>query len=800
MRTTTPRGQIITFYSYKGGTGRSMAVANLACLLSRRLEKTSQRVLVMDWDLEAPGLHRYFSAKCDQPQFRDQEGLMNYFSNLRELLSGSEELSRKLEGKWEAPPMMETSEVASDAAPPLSGTRLLEQSLPLERFITPDVVPGVDFMRAGRLNEGYGKLVSSFNWQSFYDEHVGAITAFRDLLAEKFAYVLIDSRTGITDVSSICTALFPEKLVGVFVPNKQNLYGLSDIAGRAISYRSQSDDFRPLAVFPLPSRVENAEQLLKHQWRKEYQAEFERVFKEAYDTATCDLGPYFDDVLLPHVSFYAYGEKLALLEQQTDAVSLGAAYLRFFDRLLTQDFAWEQPEEEEPEIEPAVETAGPPVTNAYDVYLGCADDDAAVVANIQKRLASYGVTSFLPAKDILPGEDVSARKLAAMKASRAIAVFLGRTGAGPWQDQKDLSELEGFAKDSSKRIVPVQLPEAVTLEKANVPTFLRSVAWLTMRDGVRQEDVSDLMWSLTGRRPAPTLWMRLQRFVPWVAGFVGLLVLITAIVWEVGRFETSHSNVVNPTPLGPAADPNAPGGMVPLTTNQTPNATSNGTVATDLDQVYTPAWDQSPPERAFCYQELGSARSAAWKLKAGQYGAYCHYSQANCQKAAQGAATASACAYLDFTAIGQNAWGGVPVAGGLYHSWYRLNMALPLKPPFPQIPGDNPVGKGDAGIVVSTDTTWPALDQGAGSAAYEVKLLAGYGYKNAYEFEKGGLFITVLVYSGTDTGTLSSIKANLVKLRWTGAQVVQIDSWCPAGKLGSTLRGSVGVTPHIVCN
>jgi Mrp family chromosome partitioning ATPase len=48
---------IVTFYSYKGGVGRSMALANIALLLARR----NLRVLTVDWDLEAPGLERYFS-------------------------------------------------------------------------------------------------------------------------------------------------------------------------------------------------------------------------------------------------------------------------------------------------------------------------------------------------------------------------------------------------------------------------------------------------------------------------------------------------------------------------------------------------------------------------------------------------------------------------------------------------------------------------------------------------------------------------------------------------------------------
>src|ERR1035438_4209500 len=47
---------IYTFYSYKGGVGRSMALANVAeCFYLQGL-----RVLMIDWDLEAPGLESFF--------------------------------------------------------------------------------------------------------------------------------------------------------------------------------------------------------------------------------------------------------------------------------------------------------------------------------------------------------------------------------------------------------------------------------------------------------------------------------------------------------------------------------------------------------------------------------------------------------------------------------------------------------------------------------------------------------------------------------------------------------------------
>ncbi len=61
----TRPGLVYTFYSYKGGVGRSMALANVAALLA----KWGRRVLVVDWDLEASGIERYFLS--DNPELAD---------------------------------------------------------------------------------------------------------------------------------------------------------------------------------------------------------------------------------------------------------------------------------------------------------------------------------------------------------------------------------------------------------------------------------------------------------------------------------------------------------------------------------------------------------------------------------------------------------------------------------------------------------------------------------------------------------------------------------------------------------
>ncbi|MFM7830997.1 MAG: hypothetical protein ACKPJD_04370, partial [Planctomycetaceae bacterium] len=73
-------GRILTFYSYKGGTGRSMSLANVAWILAMN----GHRVLMLDWDLEAPGLHRWFGPLLDDPELHESRGLIEFFTDFRE--------------------------------------------------------------------------------------------------------------------------------------------------------------------------------------------------------------------------------------------------------------------------------------------------------------------------------------------------------------------------------------------------------------------------------------------------------------------------------------------------------------------------------------------------------------------------------------------------------------------------------------------------------------------------------------------------------------------------------------------
>jgi cellulose biosynthesis protein BcsQ len=334
-------GEVVTFYSYKGGTGRTMALANVACLLAERARPEGGRVLVVDWDLEAPGLHRFFPhalQATDGSVDLDLDatpGLIDYFGELSERMPA------------EPPPGEDEAEEAVARA--IGAT-------PVRRYVAETAVDGVFIMRAGRNDDGlYARRVNTFRWDDLYRRGPSVYRAFAEAAAKDFAYVLVDSRTGETDISGICTSLIPSKVVVVFTPNRQSITGVSGLVSRATADRKRSDDLRTLLVFPLPSRIEASLHNLRATWRfgnrdksiVGYQPMFEGVFARCYGLPACDLGPYFDTVQIQQTPDYAYGEEIAV-RRQDDRLSLGESYRIFVERLVSGKPPWTVPEAAKP--------------------------------------------------------------------------------------------------------------------------------------------------------------------------------------------------------------------------------------------------------------------------------------------------------------------------------------------------------------------------------------------------------------------------------------------------------------------
>jgi hypothetical protein len=133
---------IVTFYSYKGGVGRSMALANVADLLAR----SGLRVLIVDFDLEAPGLEHFFP--IDHDQVRAHKGLLDLLLTFKYSMS------------------------TASAGEERNGFRRLDDFL-TTIYPTRDGGGGIDLLPAGRrLTDEqigrYGEQLRRFDWLDFY--------------------------------------------------------------------------------------------------------------------------------------------------------------------------------------------------------------------------------------------------------------------------------------------------------------------------------------------------------------------------------------------------------------------------------------------------------------------------------------------------------------------------------------------------------------------------------------------------------------------------------------------------------
>lgn len=320
-------GRVITFYSFKGGTGRSMALANIATTIAQR---NGNRVLAIDWDLEAPGLHRYFRPylKLTGTIYRDEE-----MPGLIELLNGVMAGVRSQSAK------LSREELVASVFGPAN----------LNEFLLPTDLPTLSLLKAGSFDSSYSSRINSFDWTGLFERQPEFFGAFADYLASRFTHVLIDSRTGYTDISGICTSLLPDSLVAVFTPNLQSLDGALEMVRRAVTYRVESDDLRPLRTFPLVSRVELSELKLNDSWRfgdalqdiPGYQPRFERLFEQLYGVESCDLTAYFDQAQVAYVPYYAFGEKIAARSEDSGTVRLSRNFSEMTDILLSASSAWE---------------------------------------------------------------------------------------------------------------------------------------------------------------------------------------------------------------------------------------------------------------------------------------------------------------------------------------------------------------------------------------------------------------------------------------------------------------------------
>lgn len=290
------QGTIITFYSYKGGTGRSMALANVSWILA----SAGKRVLAIDWDLEAPGLHRYFSPFLRDKKLSATEGIINFADEYRQKAMTPPADRNTLPENW----YLEYADLSHYAV-----------------RLNWDFGNGyLDFVPAGQQDEDYSGLVNSFNWKTFFVDLGGnrLLDATKELLRDNYDYILIDSRTGVSDTSGICTVKMPDILVVCFTLNNQSIDGAASVANDVHSQR-----LNEIKIFPVPMRLDNGE-IKKLETRSEYARDQFLMFPNYTGART--KTQYWKDIPIYYVSYYAYDEVLAAFgEKDPKVVSMLAS-------------------------------------------------------------------------------------------------------------------------------------------------------------------------------------------------------------------------------------------------------------------------------------------------------------------------------------------------------------------------------------------------------------------------------------------------------------------------------------------
>jgi CO dehydrogenase nickel-insertion accessory protein CooC1 len=464
------QGQIITFYSYKGGTGRTMALANIAWILA----SNGKRVLAVDWDLESPGLHKFFHPFLDESTVSATPGVIEIINDYATAAVSSS----PREDDWH----LEYARVERHAVS-------LEWAFPEGGKL--------DFLSAGRQNRDYSVAVCSLDWDNFYDRLGGGrfFRAMREDMKQSYDYVLIDSRTGLSDVADICTIELPDVLVVCFTLSDQSIEGAANVA-RQISGRYRERNIR---VLPVPMRIEDGEKEKLDVGRVLAKMRFQG-FPAGLTQEESAL--YWASVEVPYKPFYAFEETLATFgDDPGSPASLLASFERITDSATGGQVTAMRsiPEDLRLQYKEAFARRQPPAFT--QVYLSYAPEDRmwadwieAVLTRAGFRVIPRGTVAkaTLDSGGSLRHDLQAEREL--QSAPRAIAVLSSAYMHSPdarsvW---KALSAVD--AAGTHRQLVPVRVSDVRTTE----PFTSHPVVDLARMDG--SQATAKLLWALD--RPA----------------------------------------------------------------------------------------------------------------------------------------------------------------------------------------------------------------------------------------------------------------------------------------------------------
>jgi MinD-like ATPase involved in chromosome partitioning or flagellar assembly len=457
-------GTAVTFYSYKGGVGRSFALVSTAVTLA----SWGKRVLCVDWDLEAPGLSHYL-----RHWIGDERG-----------------------------GVLELVKSASSGSPLAWPDLALSVDLELKGHI--------DLLPAGRTHD-YAARLAELDWADLYLSHDlgNLVEDFRREALDEYDFVLIDSRTGLTDIGGICAAQLPDILVMVLTPNEQSVRGTIDIARRAAEARDALPyDRAGLNVLPVLSRFDaREERMLALEWKERLARDLAHLYATWIPRGLEPLD-VLDYTAIPYVTYWSFGEGIPALNDRErssdpesirfslDAVAALLATNLADAKLLLQDRSSYVDGIRDPDT---FQLRRPRRSTGNGVFISYPRRAAGIAEQLGDRLERIlprHVEVHTGLSDVPAGANISASLADAIEQSLLALILIDTEWLADVQEEGSWIRLEAeFALGAGLNVIPVLLPGAAMPSLTELPTSLSQLAHtqaFVLEAGRLEEGVADL--------------------------------------------------------------------------------------------------------------------------------------------------------------------------------------------------------------------------------------------------------------------------------------------------------------------
>jgi hypothetical protein len=272
-------------------------------LLRQADGRNGHKVLDVDWDLDSPGLHKFYRPFLDRAKITATPGVIDLITDFAWAAKDAANDGEDRAADWH-----------------VEYARLAKHAISLSWPYFPDAGT-LDYVSAGQQNRDYS---SSIDWDNLY--RLGAGQFFDEMRAamkREYDYTLIDSRAGLNDIADICTVHLPDILVDCFTLSDQSVEGAASVAMKVANRYHE----RNIRVLPVAMRIEHTEKEkldVGLAWARQQFGLFPRGLTED------EAAKYWAEVIIRYRPFYAFEETLAAFG---DAPGSPLSLLAAFERL-----------------------------------------------------------------------------------------------------------------------------------------------------------------------------------------------------------------------------------------------------------------------------------------------------------------------------------------------------------------------------------------------------------------------------------------------------------------------------------